>query len=217
MAKKRANSNYQKDKITKQFPFKEGVSFFGTESNFSYRFVKSYDDIKKLSDMFKRKNLKTVLTQGSFDMIHIGHARYLEAAKASGDILIVGTDSDDKIKKRKGPDRPVVPESERLEMLTHLRPVDIVFLKKEDDPRWHLIKTIRPDVLIATKETYSNEEVKELEKYCGEVKVLEPKAVTSTSAKIRLLQIGFINKLSQALTPKIVNTIEQVFESFIKK
>ena len=61
--------------------------------------------------------LKIVLTQGSWDMVHIGHARYLEEAKRHGDFLIVGTDSDKKIRERKGPDRPVVPQDERLNIV----------------------------------------------------------------------------------------------------
>ena len=154
--------------------------------------------------------LRIVLTQGSYDMVHIGHGRYLEDAKKMGDLLIVGVDSDKKIRSRKGPDRPVVPQVERLEMLTHLRPVDAVFLKELHHPKWALIKTIRPDVLIATKETYNKSQLKELNKYCKKVVVLEPRATTSTSAKIRLMQINTAKKLGQALTPKLIKTIEEV-------
>ena len=90
-------------------------------------------DYKKMTDLakhYKSQGLKIVLTQGTFDMIHVGHGRYLKEARAHGDLLIVGVDSDKKVKHRKGPDRPVVPEEERLEMLTHLRYVDLVFLKE---------------------------------------------------------------------------------------
>jgi D-beta-D-heptose 7-phosphate kinase/D-beta-D-heptose 1-phosphate adenosyltransferase len=136
----------------------------------------------------------------------------LREAKKHGDLLVVGIDSDEKIKHRKGPERPVVPQEERIEMLTHLRYVDLVFLKELKDPKWSLIKAISPDVLIATKETYNKKQIKELKKYCGEVKVLEPMATTSTSAKIRRLQIGTAKKLGQALTPKILKTIQEVLE-----
>ena len=146
-------------------------------------------------------------------MVHVGHARYLENAKKHGDLLIVGVDEDKKVRHRKGPDRPVVPEDERLEMLTHLRCVDVVFLKQLNDPKWSLIKTVRPDVLIATKETYTRAKIKELKKYCGDVIVLEPKATTSTSAKIRRLQIGTAQKIGEALTPKLIETIEEVLSN----
>ena len=153
---------------------------------------------------------KIVLTQGSYDLVHIGHARYLEAAKKRGDVLIVGVDSDKKIQSRKGPERPVVPEDERVEMVLHLRPVDYVVLKKLEDPKWQLIKTVRPDVLVATQETYTNDDITELQTYCGEIVVLERLATTSTSAKIRRLQISTAHKLEQALTPKIISALQEV-------
>ena len=176
---------------------------------------KALTDYKKIKDLighFKYLGMRIVLTQGAFDMIHVGHGRYLREAKKHGDLLVVGVDSDAKIKKRKGPERPVVPQEERIEMLTHLRYVDLVFLKEVKDPKWSLIKAICPDVLIATKETYKKNQLKELKKYCCKVHVLEPMATTSTSAKIRRLQIGTAKKLGQALTPKILKTIQDVLD-----
>lgn len=187
-----------------------GKGVFSKEANSDGRTFTDYKKIEQLVFHCRGLGLKIVLTQGSYDMVHIGHGRYLEEAKKRGDLLIVGVDSDKKIKSRKGPDRPVVPQHERLEMLTHLRSVDAVFLKELHHPKWALIKTVRPDVLIATKETYNKTQLKDLKKYCKEIIVLEPRATTSTSAKIRLLQIGTANKLGQALTPKLIKTIEEV-------
>jgi D-glycero-beta-D-manno-heptose 1-phosphate adenylyltransferase len=186
---------------------------FGLESNFPERFFSDYKKIRHLVNHFRGLGCKIVLTQGTYDMVHIGHARYLEEAKRHGDFLIVGVDSDEKVRYRKGPERPVVPEAERLEMLTHLRCVDVVFLKKLKDAKWNLIKTVRPDVLIATKETYNKKQIKDLKKYCGNVVVLNPQATTSTSAKIRRLQIGTAQKIGEALTPKLVKTIEEVLST----
>jgi rfaE bifunctional protein nucleotidyltransferase chain/domain len=187
-----------------------GGKIFGNTSNFKDRWIKDDAKLRKLVENCKGLGLRIVLTQGSYDMVHIGHARYFEEAKKHGDILIVGVDSDEKIRARKGPERPVVPETERLEMVTHLRTVDIVYLKHLHHARWNLIKIINPDVLIATKETYSKSDLKELKKYCGEVRVLEPQATTSTSAKIRLMQIGHARQLERALTPKLLQTIQDV-------
>jgi D-glycero-beta-D-manno-heptose 1-phosphate adenylyltransferase len=171
------------------------------------------ETLKSTVAEYRKAGKKIVLTQGSFDLVHIGHARYCEKAKAHGDILIVGVDSDEKVRKRKGPDRPVVPEEERLEMLTYLRSVDHVVLKHLNEPKYHLIKLIRPDVLIATKETYKEEStLKELEKYCGKIVVSEPMAVTSTSAKIRKMQIGAAKKIGSALSTKLIKTIEEVLQ-----
>lgn len=179
---------------------------------FGGKALTDYKKIKSLIEHCKYLGMKIVLTQGSFDMIHVGHGRYLKEAKRHGDLLVVGVDSDEKIKHRKGPERPVVPQDERVEMLTHLRYVDLVFLKELKDPKWNLIKSVCPDTLIATKETYNKKQLKELKKYCGRVLVLEPMATTSTSAKIRRLQIGTAKKLGQALTPKILKTIQDVLD-----
>ena len=183
---------------------------FGLGSNFNDRFITDYKKLAKLVHHCKGLGLKIVLTQGTYDMVHIGHARYFEQAKNHGDLLIVGVDSDEKVRARKGPDRPVVPQDERLEMVAHLRPVDIVVLKPHKALKWSLIKTICPDVLIATKETYTKAQIKELHKHCGKVVVLEPQAITSTSAKLRLLQIRTAKQMQQALTPKVIAAIEEV-------
>src|SRR5271170_3759395 len=107
---------------------------FSINSNFKDRFVPDYKRLRKLVEHCKGIGLKVVLTQGTYDMVHIGHARYFEEAKKHGDLLVVGVDSDEKVRARKGPERPVVPESERLEMVAHLRPVDIVVLKPINAP-----------------------------------------------------------------------------------
>jgi D-beta-D-heptose 7-phosphate kinase/D-beta-D-heptose 1-phosphate adenosyltransferase len=183
---------------------------FGLGSNFKDRFIPDYRKLKKLADHCKGVGLKIVLTQGTYDMVHIGHARYFEEAKKHGDLLIVGVDSDRKVRMRKGPDRPLVPQEERLEMVVHLRPVDVVTIKEHNMPKWHLIKTVRPDVLIVTDETvkkYGKKKIKEMSKYCGKVVVLEPMATTSTSAKIRRLQLGLAKRFEKALIPKIADMI----------
>lgn len=180
-------------RISRSETYDRGI--FGEGSNIEARYIDDYSKLKKTIEACKMLGLKVVLTSGSFDMIHVGHARYLEAAKTYGDVLVVGLDSDAKIKQRKGEDRPIVPEDERLQMLTHMRGVDVVTLKQPDDERWKLIKTVRPHTLIATKETYTEAEIEELYDYCERVLVLEPQATTSTSAKIRRLQIGWMNQV----------------------
>jgi len=182
---------------------------FGPGSQVEKRIITEIAKMKKIVSSLKTLGLKIVLAQGSYDLVHIGHARYLETAKKHGNILVVGVDSDEKIRTRKGPERPVVPEGERLEMVSHLRPVDLVYLKKLKDPKWQLIKSICPDVLIATKDTYSKKEIQELKQFCGKVIVLERMATTSTSAKIRHLQIGTAQRLERALTPKLIKTLQE--------
>lgn len=176
------------------------------------KIINSYQEIPALVRAYKDQGKKIILTQGSFDMIHIGHARYCAEAKTHGDVLFVGVDSDEKIRERKGPDRPVVPQDERMEMLTHLSSVDHVVLKPMDVPKWELIKILCPDVLITTAETYTEKQIKDLEEMCGTVVVLDPMATTSTSAKIRLVQVGAAKKIGATLSNKLIATIEEVLE-----
>ncbi len=134
---------------------------------------------------------KTIITYGTFDMFHIGHAQYLEKAKELGDVLIVGMDSDGKVRKRKGPNRPVVPEAERALILAHCRHADVITLKNADDSSNHIIKLVEPDILVVSKSTkHNHDQVDEKSKYCGEVVIMDPQAETSTSAKLRLIQIN---------------------------
>ncbi len=164
---------------------------FADASNFELRYVPDYDRIGAIVDALRTLGLKVVLTSGSFDIIHEGHSMYLEAARRFGDFLIVGVDSDEKIRERKGPHRPAVPQMERLRMVTHQRGVGLVTLKHLHDERWRLIKTVRPDVLVATADTYRPAEIRELEAdYCGRVEVLERMATVSTSARLRRIQLG---------------------------
>lgn len=167
---------------------------FGNGTNPETRIVE-YEKISEYIDAFKTLGLNIVLTSGTFDLTHIGHSRYLDKAHEFGDILIVGVDSDEKVRKRKGPNRPVVPEDERALMIASLRSADVVTIKSPDEPRWGLIKTVKPNTLIVTQETYTEDELRQLCEFCGQVICLEPQATTSTSAKIRKLQIDWTNKL----------------------
>ena len=164
---------------------------FADASNFELRFAEDYERITDIVGALRTLGLKVVLTSGSFDIIHEGHSMYLEAARRMGDFLIVGVDSDEKIRARKGPHRPAVPEMERLWMVTHQWGVGLVTLKHLHHPRWALIRAVRPDVLVATADTYTPAEIAELESACcGRVEVLERMATVSTSARLRRIQLG---------------------------
>ena len=100
---------------------------------------------------------KVVFTNGCFDIIHVGHLRYLQEAAKLGDILIVAINSDASVKRLKGPERPINTELERAEMMCALGFVDYVAIFEEDTPL-ELIKRIQPDVLVKGGD-YSNEYV----------------------------------------------------------
>jgi D-glycero-beta-D-manno-heptose 1-phosphate adenylyltransferase len=186
---------------------------FADASNFDLRYVAEYDEITEIVAALRVLGIKVVLTSGTFDILHEGHSMYLEAARGYGDFLIVGVDSDEKVRRRKGAWRPAVPELERLRMVTHQRGVGLVTLKHTDEPRWSLIKAVRPDVLVATADTYDKDEIAELEaKYCGRVEVLERMATVSTSARLRLLQLGLGERMSQRLSERLPDLLQDVID-----
>ncbi|MCL2110573.1 adenylyltransferase/cytidyltransferase family protein [Microgenomates group bacterium] len=168
--------------------------------------------IRQMAEAARAVGKKVVLTAGSFDLLHIGHGRYLQEAKTHGDVLFVGVDADEKVRVRKGPERPIVPEEERMEMLSYLDSVDYVILKPLQKEKWWLIKLMRPDVLIATRSTYSEEQKEKLREWCGEVVVLKEQATTSTSAKIRRVQIGAAKRITKTLSNKLIKSMEQALE-----
>lgn len=104
------------------------------------------ENIKDIISGLKKEGKKIVFTNGCFDLIHVGHIRYLSEAKKLGDILIIGLNADKSVSSIK-PGRPLTPESQRAEVLAALSMVDFVVLFNEDTP-YELIKEVRPDVLV---------------------------------------------------------------------
>jgi D-beta-D-heptose 7-phosphate kinase/D-beta-D-heptose 1-phosphate adenosyltransferase len=98
-------------------------------------------------DDIRRHGKIIVFTNGVFDLLHPGHVRYLTAARALGDALIVGVNSDRSVRAIKGPSRPITPEAERAEILSALKCVDAAVVFDEDTPA-DIIKAIQPDVLV---------------------------------------------------------------------
>ncbi|MCF8054009.1 MAG: D-glycero-beta-D-manno-heptose 1-phosphate adenylyltransferase [Deltaproteobacteria bacterium] len=90
---------------------------------------------------------RMVFTNGCFDILHVGHTRYLNAARTTGDVLIVGVNSDHSVRMLKGEKRPIVTEQERAEMLANLMVVDFVIIFPEETPA-QLIEALRPDVIV---------------------------------------------------------------------
>jgi rfaE bifunctional protein nucleotidyltransferase chain/domain len=96
----------------------------------------------------RRQGRRIVFTNGCFDLIHVGHTRYLQEAKTLGDLLVVGVNTDASVRRlNKALDRPIVPEAQRAEVLASLGCVDFVVLFTETDPK-NLIAALQPDVLV---------------------------------------------------------------------
>jgi D-beta-D-heptose 7-phosphate kinase/D-beta-D-heptose 1-phosphate adenosyltransferase len=118
--------------------------------------------------------MKTVFTNGCFDILHVGHVRYLKEAQKLGDKLVVGLNSDESVKRLKGEDRPLIPQEERKELLEALSCVSEVFLFDEDTPL-NLIMKLKPIVLVKGGDYQISDIVgaKEVLTWGGEVKSLE--------------------------------------------
>lgn len=187
---------------------------FGPGSNRDKRFVPDQAKLKLLAESLKALGMRIVLTQGVYDLIHEGHAAYLERAKSYGDILIVGIDSDELTKIRKGPKRPIVPQDERVNMLLHLRHVDLVTIKEAHHGIGDIIAMIKPDVMVFSSSTTDvpQDDIDSYKQYCNEIVVLPPQGVTSTTARVRNLTIEGAETLAKEVTElieKFLNNIRQ--------
>jgi len=109
--------------------------------------IKSLGSLRRIVFGLQKKGKKIIFTNGCFDILHLGHARYLEDAKSLGDILVVGVNSDASVKRIKGKSRPIVGQKERISLIAALESVDFALLFNEDTPA-AAIKTLRPDVLV---------------------------------------------------------------------
>ncbi|HSK64547.1 MAG TPA: adenylyltransferase/cytidyltransferase family protein, partial [Pyrinomonadaceae bacterium] len=107
----------------------------------------STDEMLAERERLREAGARLVFTNGVFDLLHVGHVRYLADARALGDALVVAINSDRSVRELKGPDRPVFEEAERAEILAALRNVDYVVIFDDVSPR-SLIKQLLPDVLV---------------------------------------------------------------------
>ena len=105
------------------------------------------DQLKNELNRVRASGKKIVFTNGCFDILHLGHVRYLTAAKSHGDVLVVGLNSDRSVRQIKGDSRPVIGQEQRAEVLASLRVVDYVTLFDEIDPL-KLIEYLQPDILV---------------------------------------------------------------------
>lgn len=109
--------------------------------------VLNHSELEQTLQHYRKENKKIVFTNGCFDLLHIGHVRYLEQAKSLGDVLIVGINTDASVQVLKGPTRPIQNENDRAEILASLKAVDHTVLFGEQTPI-DLIKIVKPDLLV---------------------------------------------------------------------
>jgi D-beta-D-heptose 7-phosphate kinase/D-beta-D-heptose 1-phosphate adenosyltransferase len=181
------------------------------------RYIPDLQELVGVIEHLRSMGCVVVLTMGVWDLFHIGHAEYMEKGKlaaaekypdAEQVILIVGVDSDALTKERKGPKRPIVPETERCGIIGHIRSVDIVTLETS---LGFLHKHIPHDVRVISTSTKDLTADAETTRYCAELVNLPPQAETSTSARIRTLVIdGGLEALKRMKTglEKLIAEVE---------
>jgi len=155
--------------------------------------IKTKEDLHRIVEDLKKKGKRIVFTNGCFDLLHLGHVRYLEKAKSLGDILVVGVNSDRSVQRLKGPGRPILPEEERAEIVSGLECVDYLTIFNELTPL-ELISSLQPHILVKggdwTKETTVGREV--VERSGGEVVILPFVEGLSTSNIIETILKRFM-------------------------
>jgi len=153
--------------------------------------IKTLEEIKKIAEDLRKKGRKIVTINGSFDMLHWGHIMSLREAKEQGDVLIVGLNSDDSVRKYKSIYRPIIPQEQRSETLAAIEYVDYIVIMDQAEIAVPLIMAVRPDVHANSKEY-------------GE-KCVEKVAIDDVGAKLFL--IPKYNKVSTTgIIKKIIDT-----------
>ena len=154
--------------------------------------IVSIDELSKIVSLHKNEGKSIIFTNGCFDIIHVGHVRYLKEAKSKGDILILAVNGDQSIKRLKGKSRPINRLEYRLEVLSGLSSIDYLISFDEDTPE-ELLKIIKPDILVKGGDySHSNHIVGKdiVESYGGSVCLLSQVKGISTSAIIEKSKVS---------------------------
>jgi len=151
--------------------------------------IKTREEIASLIDELRKKNKKIVTTNGTFDILHVGHLDNLFKAKSYGDVLIIGLNSDTSVKQYKSPDRPINSQEDRATLLAALSCVDYITIFDEATPN-ELLKIIKPDFHVKSGVAFTGVERKTVEENGGKIILLEHVPEKSTTNIIeRILKI----------------------------
>lgn len=205
------------------------MKIMGTGIDEDHRIILDREKLKWIIGVLKREGLKVVYTSGVYDLLHEGHVRYLERAKALGDVLIVGVDSDELTRRRKPREkvRPIDNINVRLAVLARNRSVNILTVRDVHEELEQLVRDILPDVAVFSKGTKDTKHFEKdirrlLSDYCGKIVFLKPLSTNSTTAKIRNLALNGANdlalfirdRLNYQLADKDFKKIESTLQEF---
>ena len=174
-------------------------------ATFEDRFVPEHDILMRLIESLRTMGCVIGFVTGVWDLFHIGHAEYIQHGKdevaklypgRDHIVMVVGVDSDEFTRQRKGPSRPIVPQDERLRVLGHIRAVDILTLQYEAD---QLFKVVAHDVRVISHSTADLPGLEIIQRQCAHIVNLPPQAETSTTARIRQLSLDGLGKIEKAL------------------
>ena len=151
--------------------------------------VLNREEASKLIEDLKKQGKQVVFTNGCFDILHVGHMTYLEEAKEFGDYLFVGVNSDESVKRLKGPTRPINSEDDRAELLAGLKAVDYTVIFTEDTPV-ELIGELKPSIHVKGGDYKKDDlpETKVVESYGGRVEIVSLVEGKSTSNVVKKIQ-----------------------------
>ncbi|MFW5855672.1 MAG: D-glycero-beta-D-manno-heptose 1-phosphate adenylyltransferase [Bacillota bacterium] len=160
-----------------------------SNKSFVEKKFKSRKELVKITDEAQNRDNRVVFTNGCFDIIHVGHVRYLYQASQMGEILIVGVNSDSSVRQLKGAKRPIVPEEERVEVLSALQMIDYIFLFEELTCKKPL-REIKPDIYVKGGD-YSRKTLPEwsvVENYGGRVEFVREIRGSSTTSLLQRIR-----------------------------
>ncbi len=144
----------------------------------------SFESLESLGQRLRRSGKKIVFTNGHFDLLHVGHLRYLQAARGFGDCLVVGVNDDAMTTRRKGAGRPIVPEDDRAEMISGLACVDYVVIFPQETAE-SVIRELKPDVYVKGGDYATNQH--ELDE--GKLPLPEAGVVTAYGGEVRTVPL----------------------------
>jgi len=152
--------------------------------------IVALEELSDRSDKLRAAGKKLVATNGCFDLLHVGHVRYLQAARALGDFLVVGVNGDYSVRELKGNGRPIMTENDRAEILAALQSVDLVTIFPQKRAT-RFLAAVKPSIYVKggdyTSETLNNEERRVLEKLNAEVRLIPFQPGYSTSGLVEQL------------------------------
>lgn len=176
------------------------------------RVIDGLEELAEVVKYLRQFGYQISSTTGVWDLFHIGHGRYLDEMRSKGHISIVEVDSDEVVRQRK-PDslhRPIVPLSERIEMLSFVRSVDLIYPLVEGEDPIEFIRVMRPDAFIVSETSADSKEeyLSQVRDFCGEVVILPAQAAISTTRRVqRMMMAGGIDQLVtvQQMVTNLIN------------